>query len=266
MNQTIQIFNDIVAKVTFFFKQLQLKLNKSTGRPLALTPIETISLGFFKQESAIKTKRAVFRIMRPRCSYKTFVVNLNRFALPALLILQAILKWNQAHAHLVKHTDSTDVPVCLAKNAKRHRTMRGLAEWGYSAKGWYYGLKMVITTDLKRNLLAVRFGPGNADDRQIFKKLNHDLYGIFIADAGFISKDLEREFYLEHKRILFAKPRANMKRLATDWQNALYDTRMIIELNFRSLKQFYNLETSLPRSLDGYLGNYVYSLLAYVLR
>lgn len=266
MNQTIQVFNDIVAKVTFFFKQLQLKLHKSTGRPLAISPVLTIAAGLFKQESSIKTKQAAFNILKPTCSYKTFVVNLNRFALHALLILQSILKWNQSHAHLVKHTDSTDVPVCLAKNGKRHKTMRGFAEWGYSAKGWFYGLKMTITTDLRRSLLAVKFGSGNADDRQLFRKLNADLYGIFIADAGFISKDLEREFYREHKRILFAKPRANMKRLATDWQNALYDTRMIIEINFRSLKQFYNLETSLPRSIDGYLGNYVYSLLAYVLR
>jgi hypothetical protein len=89
---------------------------------------------------------------------------------------------------------------------------------------------------------------------------------IFIADAGYISKDLEREFYLEHHRILFAKPRANMKRLATWWQNGLYNTRMQIELNFRNLKLFYGLETSLPKSVDGYLGNYVYSLLAYVIR
>ena len=125
---------------------------------------------------------------------------------------------------------------------------------------------MSITTDLRRNLLAVKFASGNADDRQIFKKLNKDLLGIFIADAGYISKDLEQEFYIEHKRILFAKPRANMKRLATELQNRLYDTRMLIELNFRSLKMFYNLETSLPKSIDGYFGNYVYSLLAYVLR
>ena len=125
---------------------------------------------------------------------------------------------------------------------------------------------MLITTDLKRQLLAVKFASGNTNERQIFKKLNRDIMGIFVADAGFISKDLEREFYLENKRILFAKPRANMKRIATNWQKALYDTRMQIELNFKNLKQFYNLETSLPRSLDGYFGNYVYSLLAYVLR
>ncbi len=190
---------------------------------------------------------------------------MNRFALYALLILKCILKWNQKNAHIVKHTDSTDIPVCLVKNAKYHKTMKGLAQWGHGGKGWYYGLKMEITTDLKRNLLAVRFASGNASDREMFKKLNKDIMGIFVADAGFISKDLEKEFYIENKRILFVKPRANMKKLITEFQKKLYDTRMLIELNFRNLKMFHNLETSLPRSIDGYLANYTYSLLAYVL-
>lgn len=144
--------------------------------------------------------------------------------------------------------------------------MKGLSEWGYSGKGFYYGLKMSITTDLKRNLLAVRFGTGNSNDRETFKKMNKDIMGIFVTDAGYISKDLEKEFYIENKRILFIKPKKNMKKIVTDWQNDLYDTRMLIELNFRNLKMFYNLETTLPKSIDGYLGNYVYSLLAYVLR
>lgn len=266
MNTTIHIFNDIVTKVQFFFKQLKLKINKSTGRPLKISPQNTIALSLFKQSQGIKTKKAVWKIFELPCSYKTLAVNMNRLALHALLILQSILRWNQRNSNIIKHTDSTDIPVCLQKNGKHHRTMRGLAEWGYSAKGWFYGLKMSITTDLRRNLLAVKFSSGNADDRQIFKKLNKDMLGIFIADAGYISKDLEREFYIEHKRILFAKPRANMKRIATEWQNKLYDTRMLIELNFRNLKMFYNLETSLPRSLDGYFANYTYSLLAYVLR
>ncbi len=56
-----------------------------------------------------------------------------------------------------------------------------------------------------------------------------------------------------------------MKKVITDFQKRLYDTRMLIELNFRNLKMFYDLETSLPRSIDGYVGNYIYSLLAYVL-
>jgi hypothetical protein len=265
MNRTIQIYNDIVAKVKFFIKQLNIKIEKHTGRPLKTKPEDTIALSLFKHQNGIKTKKAVWKIFEIKTSYKTLTVNMNRFALCALLILQAILKWNRKSAHIVKHTDSTDIPVCLTKNAKHHKTMKYLAEWAHGPKGWYYGLKMSITADLKRNMLAVRFGRGNGNDRETFKKMNKDLTGIFVADAGYISKDLEQEFYIENKRMLFAKPRANMKRIATEFQNRLYDTRMIIELNFRNLKLFHNLETSLPRSIDGYFSNYIFSLLAYVL-
>lgn len=255
----------MLAKVSFFSKQLNLKISKSTGRPLAIKPEETIALALFKQAQGIETKKSLFEIFAPKCSYKTLVVNMNRLMLYALLILKSILKWNQQDAHIVKHTDSTDVPVCLTKNGKRHRTMRDIATWAHGPKGWYFGLKMSITTDLKRNMLAVRFGAGNSDDRKTFREMNKDLLGIFVVDAGYISKDLERDFFILNKRILFAKPRANMKKLATAFQTRLYNTRMLIELNFRNLKMFYGLETSLPRSIDGYLGNYIYSLLAYVL-
>jgi len=140
-----------------------------------------------------------------------------------------------------------------------------LSSWGHSGKGLFYGLKMSITTDLQRNLLVVSFGTGNKGDRSQFMKLNKDLSGIFIADAGYVSEKLEKEFYIENKRILFSKPRKNMNKIITIFQKKLYDTRMIIELNFRNLKMLYAFITSLPRSIDGYLANYIYSLLAYVL-
>jgi hypothetical protein len=265
MNTHIQLHEDILAKVQFFSKQLQLELHKSTGRKLAITGEETIALALFKQNAGIPTKKKIFEIFRPKESYKTLCVEMNRFALQALLVLNAILKWNRKNAHIIKHTDSTDVPVCLNKNAKRNKIMKMLASWGHSGKGMYYGLKMSITTDLKRNLLAVKFGSGNGDDRKTFKKMNKEMTGIFVADAGYISKDLEKEFYIENKRILFTKPRANMKKIITGFQYHLYNTRMLIELNFRNLKMFYALITSVPRSIDGYFANYIYSLLAYAL-
>src|SRR3989338_3493214 len=267
MKTFIQTYSNIVTKVKFFIKQLNLKLRKSTGRNLAIPPEETIALALWKQSNGIPTKKAIWKTFEKslRCCYKTLVVNMNKLVLQTLIVLNSILKWNQENAHLVKHTDSTDIPVCLNKNAKHHKTMSALASWGHSGKGFYYGLKMSITTDLRRNVLSVRFGSGNSNDREIFRKMNRDIMGIFVADAGYISKDLEKEFYIENKRILFAKPKANMKRLITDWQNALYETRMLIELNFRNLKIFHILSPSLPRAIDGYLGNYVYSLLAYVL-
>src|SRR3990167_2512093 len=124
--------DDILAKVKFFSKQLKLKLCKSTGRKLAITGEETVALALFKQNAGIPTKKKIFEIFQPKECYKTLCMQMNRFALQALLVLNAILKWNQKNAHIIKHTDSTDIPVCLNKNAKYHKTMKILASWGHS--------------------------------------------------------------------------------------------------------------------------------------
>jgi hypothetical protein len=266
MKTHIQLYSDILTKVKFFSKQLKLKLHKNTGRKLITAPEETITLALFKQLVGIPTKKAIWKIFALKESYKTLVVNINRFALYAMLILKMILKWNQRNSHLVKHTDSTDIPVCLNKNAKNHKTMKSLASFGHSGKGFYYGLKMSLTSDLNRKILAVSFDSANANDRETFKKMNKDIMGIFVADAGYLSKDLEKEFYIENKRVLFTRPKANMKKIITNFQYHLYNTRMLIELNFRNLKMLYAFLTSLPRSINGYFANYIYSILSYVLR
>ena len=74
MNTTIQTYNNILTKVQFFIKQLQIKLSKSTGRPLTLPPEDMIALGIFKQLQGIKTKKSVWEIFSLKCSYKTLVV------------------------------------------------------------------------------------------------------------------------------------------------------------------------------------------------
>lgn len=266
MKSTLAVYSALKEKVTFLYHKLKLFTHeKTTGRKLSISVIETITLALYKQTQSIATKKAIWRDFAPPCSYKTLVVNMNRHALLALAILMRILRTNQLHAHPIKHTDSTDIPVCLNKNARSHKTMSGLAQWGYSGKGHYYGIKLHLTSDLQRKMLAIRFSPANIHGTKIFMKLNADLNGIFVADAEFISEKLQREFYQEHKRILFARPRKNMKKLITAFQYHLYNTRMLIELNFRNLKMFFGLITSLPRSINGYLANYLYSILAYAL-
>lgn len=265
MNTSIKPFNIILTKVQFLIKQLKLKLSKRTGRPLSISPERVISVGIFWKRHGIKTIRSLYQIFDLSCSYKTLTVLLKKFATAVALILSAIMKENRKTAHVIKHTDSTDIPVCLNKNARSHKTMNGFASWGHSGKGHYYGLKMSITTDLRGNLLALRFTSANGDDRKSFARMNRNLYGIFITDSGYVSKNLAQEFYVENRRVLFAKPRANMKKLATGIQNKLYGTRMLIEQHFRNLKEFFMFVTSLPRSIDGYLSNYLYSLSAYVL-
>jgi len=173
------------------------------------------------------------------------------------------MKSNRLSSHIVKHTDSTEIPVCLNKNGYRHKVMQGFARWGKSSKGWFLGLKMHITTSLDRKLLAVKFTPGNTADSKVFMELNKEIEGMFVADAAYLSEELAHEIYRLGKGFLFAKPRKNMKKMITDFQFHLYNTRMLIEINFRNLKAFHNLVTSLPKSPNGYFANYIYSLLAY---
>lgn len=269
MKLAIQLYNELKQKVRFLYQKLNMsKYEKTKGRKLAISLADTITLALYKQASSRTTKKSLWNDFRKqlKCSYKTLVVSLNRCALLALIVLQKILGLNRKYSHPVKHTDSTNIPVCLNKNAKYHKTMYGLAEWGHSGKGLYYGLKLHLTQDLNRKILSISFSPANKPDISQFMNLNKNLDGIFVADAGYVSKDLEKEFHIEHKRILFAKPRRNMKRVITFFQKKLYDTRMIIEINFRNLKMLYGLITSLPRSINGYFSNYIYSILAYALR
>lgn len=267
--KTLQVYQFLKDKVQFICKKLNLsKFVKSTGRKLSISISDTIALALYKQTQGIQTKKSIWKDFKKilKCCYKTLVVNMNRWSILALLILKIILGENGKNSHLIKHTDSTDIPVCLNKNANNHQTMKSLSSWGHSGKGLFYGLKLHLTSDLNRKILSVAFASGNIGDREVFMKLNKDLAGVFVADAGYTSEKLEREFHIERKRILLAKPRKNMKKVISFFQRKLYDTRMLIELNFRNLKMFHNLVTSLPRSVSGYLANYIYSILAYALR
>lgn len=266
MKSTIQLYNNLKQKVSFLYIKLNLNtLEKTKGRKLLIPIIDIISLAIFRARQNISSKKSLAEIFNLQKHYKTMVVNLNRFAMVAGIILSALININRKDTHVIKHTDSTDIPVCLNKNAKRHKTMKMLSAWGKTGKGWFYGLKLHITTDLKKKLLALKIGPGNQADRSVFLKLNENLLGLFIADAGYLGEKLSRDFYIEHKRILLTKVRANMKKLATPAHLLLYETRMLIEWNFRVLKMTYGLVTSLPRSVNGYLAHYIYSLTAFVL-
>lgn len=266
MFPVIPIYESIKQQVVQISKSLRFgKFVKTIGRKLAISIEDAITLALFKQRQGIETKKSVYEIFQLPCSYKTLVMSMNRWFHLALAVFALLLKQNRQSSHPIKHTDSTDIPVCLPKNAKHHKTMRDYAAWGHNGKGSFYGLKLHLTADLNRNILAVKFSSGNTDDRAMTLPLNQGLSGIFIADAGYVSQELEKNFYIEGQRMILIKPKKNMRKLATAFDTWVYGTRMAIEIPFRNLKLFYGLLTSLPRSVAGYLANYTYSLLAYLL-
>ena len=141
----------------------------------------------------IVNKKSVYDLLSLKsfCSYKTFVVNINRLAPVALQIVALILKHNRQLAHVIKFTDATDIPVCLLKNVDHHKTMKDLAGMSKSSKGWYYGMKLHLTADFKGKMLALKITSADGSDRQTAKEMNKDLWGVIILDSGYVSTDLQ---------------------------------------------------------------------------
>lgn len=262
----IELIRRKVHTLTRFFN-LDTRTPK-VGHPSALSMELAVSLGLFKQKHGIATKRAVYEMFKHvlPCTYKTFVESLNRHARIALMILALVLKFNRSEQHPVKHIDSTIIPVCLLRNAKHHKTMKGIAALGKTSQGFFFGLKLHVISDLLGRLQSIMFTPGNTSDKNtdIVLTLSKEIQGLLIADAGYVSQKLVDAFN-RADRIFMAKPYKNMRKVATKLQGLLYGTRMRIERHFRVLKLFYGLVTSVPRSVTGYFANYFYALAAYVL-
>jgi hypothetical protein len=266
LKTSVKIYNTLRNVVTKVYHILKLEKHEtSKGRKEIIENIDAITLALFKQTHGIATKKSLFKIIAPKCSYKTLVVSINR----CLELLQKIIGFmmlsNRLNCHIVKHTDSTDLPVCSIRKAKSHKTMKALSSWSKTSKGWFYGLKLHLTADLNGRIVGVHFTTGKASDREVLKIMNKDLRGVFVADAGYLSSDLEREFFIENERMLLTCLRSNMKKVANLSDIELLKTRMRIEDNFGNLKQFHNLISTVCRSVRGCLTNYLSSVLAYMI-
>lgn len=262
------VYENLKRSITYIIDHFKLLIPVApTGRPRKITAIDSLTLALYQHASTRNTKRSLYEDLKHvlRCSYKTLVVSMNKAGVLALRILNLIMRLNKKVAHPIAYTDATDIPVCLKKNADKHKTMDGLAGFGRSSKGWYYGLKMTLTRDANGRFLGLRFTHPGANDRDIFRDINKHIMGILVADAGYVSKKLEQDMTIEWKRILLIRPYKTMKRLATLWQLAIYRGRFQIEFDFRCLKLFHGLVTSMPRSVNGYLANYIFALLSFVI-
>ena len=269
MKFAIEVYTNLKQRISNAITRLHSRLlasrKKHAGRPLALRIIDILTLGVLRHEKGIETKKDLYELFDLPCSYKTLVVSINSFAPYILLLIVMMANENRRIAYLLKYTDSTTLEVCLVKNAARHKTMRRFARWGKTRKGWFYGLKLHLTIDAEGRILSFSFTSGNIDDRKQFEKLNKFLAGVFVADAGYVSKKLAARFYREGVRLFITKPLKSMRKLATEAQNKLYDSRALIETVFRNLKLFDRMVSSLPRSEGGYIGNYLYAIAARML-
>lgn len=274
MNSLTNIYEIVTTFTILDDLNALLQLNKqSSGRKPTLTLSEAATISLIKSEYGIRTWKGLYLLLKTRFRhefrlpvYKNFVILMNQYAKLILVMINILLQFNLKQAGVIKLVDSTPIPVCKNYRIRRHKTMKRFASRSKTALGWFYGLKLHVITDVFGNLLGIRFTTGNVDDRLVLdaflEKLHHS---IIIADAGYISKRLERKASRQGN-ILLTCLRKSSLRLASFLDICLLNLRPRIEILFSILKERLGLITSLPRSVDGYLAYYIHVIFGYLFR
>src|SRR3989344_3735258 len=114
MNYFITKLYSLKTIVSKIFNKLKFNEREhSKGRKPILTNSEIVTAVVFKQKQNIATKKSLYDILEPECSYNRFVVALNRAEKYLVAIIASVVNFLRKQSHLIKFTDSTELPVCL---------------------------------------------------------------------------------------------------------------------------------------------------------
>lgn len=184
-------------------------------------------------------------------------------ALPAMWqILTQLLVRDTA----VRFMDSTMLEVCRLVRADRHKVAKGVAQFGKNWQGWHYGFKLHAACNTKGQLAAVYFTPANASDSQQIPQLVNDATVVAVGDGGYTASVMHRKMWREHQAFILSPPHPTQKKkILEQWQYRLLRKRTKIECTFDYLKEHLLLQSSFPRSVNGYAVHYVRVLLSYQL-
>ncbi len=84
--------------------------------------------------------------------------------------------------YLQKISNMVQHGYCSNNRATRNKVFEGLANWGKSSIGWFFGFKLHLIINDKGELLSSQVTPGNVDDRVSVKDLVEELFGKLYGD------------------------------------------------------------------------------------
>lgn len=241
------------------------------GRPSVLSDAELLSLLLYAIGVAnTKTLKAAYNLTKnshphefPHLpTYEGFVAHAHR-AMPTLWWILQRLMVPRSPNERFRLVDATRLPACKNIRVKGHRVLKGVAAWGKTSQGWFFGLKLHLAVTEYGEIRVALLTPGNVSDRTELEPLLKDFEGVGIGDAGYLVKPVDHQSVWAKKIWLLTGVRKNMRRLMTEWQYALLKVRQRVEGVFDYLKEHLNLVSSFPRSAPGVLLHILLVLLAY---
>jgi transposase len=185
--------------------------------------------------------------------------------LPSVLLpLCAYLRHCFGICRGISFIDSTAIHVCRPQRAHQHRVFQGLAAWGKTSMGWFFGLKLHLVVNAQGELLDCCLTPGNTDDRKPVRNLLKDCWGKVFADRGYVSKALAAQLWQDYGLRFLAKPRRNMKNsLMRMSDKFLARRRSLVETVIDQLKNRCQIEHSRHRSPVSCFVHLLSGLIAY---
>ena len=264
-------FCDIVSTFTIFDDLVKiLNTSRRPGRKPDLNVSEVLTIITIMVKNHIKEMSILYTYLQEHHSkdftlpcYKNFVQTLNNTTPFVLLTITILLKMNNPDNKTVL-VDATALPVCKNIRITNHKVSKGLATRSKGTMGWFYGFKLHLATNTKGDILKLRITTGNAKERDVLKTFLQEIHEcFFVADAGYISQELE-QFAYQERNLLKTCTRKNMKKLMTQLDHYLLNQRIRIESVFSVLKDRLNLVSSLARSVKGCFSHYVRIIFGYI--
>jgi hypothetical protein len=243
---------------------------KKIGRPSVLRDSEVVTILIFNlMVCQQQTLRQVYDWVGQYHSqdfpdlpnYQNFVKHCHR-CIPLLNRLLSNLLMCEAE---LRFMDSTMLEVCRLVRRKYHRVARGYAHTGHNWQGEHYGFKLHASVDNEGRLCAYVFSDALAHDSRAIPYLVNKYTKVAVGDSGYRSALHKKLNHLWGVIFVVPPHYKQQKQMMTKSQWKLLKRRPKIETVFDYLKEHLHLQTSFPRSMQGYALHYLRILLGYQL-
>jgi hypothetical protein len=194
------------------------------------------------------------------------LVSYNRFVelMPSALIpLILYLNTRKGEVTGISFIDSTRLPICSNNRATRNKVFEGLANWGKSSIGWFFGFKLHLIINDKGELLSFQVTPGNVDDRVPVKDLVKEIFGKLYGDKGYISSQLFSDLFENEVKLITPLRKKMKNRLLPLIDKIMLRKRSLIETVNDQLKNISQISHSRHRSVLNFMVNIIAGLIAY---
>jgi hypothetical protein len=184
--------------------------------------------------------------------------------LPAVLVpLSAYGRTRLGRTRGIAFLDSLPWPVCHNRRLYSHPVFAGTAQRGKSSRGWFYGFKLHFVMNDEGDLLAVRFTPGNVDDRVPVPGLAEGLWGKLLGDRGYLGQELFERLEQTGVQLITKLKRNRRNKLMPLWDKLLLRKRALIESVGEPRKQVCQIAHTPHRSVYNAFVHALAALVAY---